>query len=712
MVKSESQTFGQYLAALAIHGGIAWTIYAIVECFFSSILTWINLPSIHFKPLHLGFTSLLFVIYPLFGLVILSIFGPLLRALFKKAQPSMFLPPVAAITIIFVFNLNLIRQFLNEPNLTILGSWLISFIMIFGLILRASSQKWFRKLAPVLNSWTISMVLVGLLWVHYELIGNSTIEKVAAFLIYPAFIFLISIFANRLFGSLKKNHSSPTPSWSLLYLAMGVLGLLSLAFILNQSPYQRTAPIDSIPMDKNHPNVLLITLDTVRRDHLSLYGYERDTTPNLRDFSNEATLFTKAISTSDITLSSHASIFTSLYASEHGAHYGSQYPNGHRLSDDFHTLAEVLSEKGYLTEGIVSNLGGIGYHYNMHQGFQFYDKRFPVSFLASTKFYYLRKGMRDLLTNFSAPSDYDKVFRNAEEINNEVFNQLEKLKKKEKAFFLFINYMDAHWPYIPPHPFDELYPGKNESINTSYYYKMLDEVVKLKRKVNNKERDHLLSQYDGAINYLDVQLGKLINTLKDMGLYDNTLIIIASDHGEVFGKRNLLGHGVSVYQDQVHIPLIVKYPNDTKKEVIDQLVSGIDIMPTIMDVLGYDVPQSLEGKSLRGLQDRKSRYIISESFADGKLADAHQRFQRIERAIFFENYKLIASTSGKRELYDLSQDPLELNNIYNVNNAMANDLTAKLENWLSTKQNEPVDLEKSKLDRVARERLKSLGYIK
>jgi arylsulfatase A-like enzyme len=461
----------------------------------------------------------------------------------------------------------------------------------------------------------------------------------------------------------------------------------------------------------NRPNVLLIVMDTVRADHLSLYGYERDTTPSLRKFAEKATQYTRAIAPADMTLPSHASIFTGIYGSRHKAHYDApKSPEGRPLDEGFHTLSEILSEKGYLTMAVVANTAYLRHDFGLNQGFQYYDQRTAVPFLHETQPYYIRQGIRNGLTHFFSPPIFDQRYLRAEEINKEAFACLDKANLKRLPFFLLINYMDAHEPYIPPHPFDTYFSGKNPSFTLKNYFQMQEDVMRRERKVTDMEYRHLLSQYDGGIAYIDYHINELIERLKVVNLYDNTLIIITSDHGEVFGQRKIIGHASSVYQDQVYAPLIVKYPDLNKGLVEDELVSLVDLMPTALDVLGFGIPGEIQGESLLKVGEGNSRIVFSESFPNPMYIKWHSRFNRFERAIFSGNYKLISSTDGKRELYDLSKDPDEKGNFYETNDGISKELEAKLNQWLKEVKEEsasPAKLRKETLDR-----LKSLGYIK
>ena len=270
--------------------------------------------------------------------------------------------------------------------------------------------------------------------------------------------------------------------------------------------------------------------------------------------------------------------------------------------------------------------------------------------------------------------------------------------------------MDAHNPFIPPSPFDSQYPGKDENFTSDRYNNLLIDIMNLTYAMPENDRRHLISQYDGGIAYLDSQIGKLLSRLKELGLYETSLIIITSDHGECFGERNLINHGVSVYQDQIYIPLIIKYPNNNQGHIVDDLTSVVDLVPTILDVLNYEIPKGLQGEILLSIKPGRLRSVYSESFPRGRGKPVRKsRLDRKERAIFLGQYKFISSTAGKKELYDLSKDPNEMNNIYDVNGSKSTELEAKLNQWLIDTKEESGTA--AKLDKDALERLKALGYI-
>jgi arylsulfatase A-like enzyme len=722
-VRLRSQNLRQNIYQGAIQGVRAWAVYALVECGFLSILPWIVQSHYDYIPLHWGFTILLSFLYLTSGLILGGMsglcYGLAARRIpfLQKVQPIRFSQASGILILVFAFAINLIVQWFNEPTLHLLPPLFISLLLAIGLALSSISDIWFKRLLSLNNSWTISVLLLGLPWITHELLRNSTrVVQALSALGYVFVIFLISFGIQKIVQARQVSNSkvvlSSFQARSFLLPILALMFVLGISFFLRQEePRMGVWASKLSTQDLSHPNVVLIQMDAVRADHLSLYGYGRNNTPKLKEFSQEASLFKNAIAPGDMTLSSVASIFTGMYPRAHGAHYNvPDYPFGRPLCDKFQTIAEILSKKGYFTMSVVANYAYISHHFGLDRGFQYHDQRAPVPFLGPVRFYSLRNLIRNILTRFASSSNYDQLYRRAEDINSEVFSLLQKVKENRSPFFLSVNYMDAHDPYIPPAPFDMIFPGKIKDYDLAKYRKMAEKVLKLERKVTAEEYLHLVSQYDGGIAYIDFHIGKLIARLKEFGLYENCLIIITSDHGEVFGERDLIGHGISVYQDQIHVPLIIKYPNNRQSIVVNETVSLCDLMPTILDFLGFKIPGKVDGESLLRLNHNNSRKVISESFPKGLMIDWHMRFKRIERAIFSGSIKFVSSTAGKREVYDLAKDPDEKENLYDGNGGISKELEMKLNGWLKDVKEESgstIQLGKGTLDR-----LKSLGYIK
>jgi arylsulfatase A-like enzyme len=693
-MKTASPNVRESIYSSAGYAVMAWLVYAVIECWFTIILPWIIKPSYDYIPLHWGFTVLLFVLYPAIGFILGGVTGFGFAAAGKrihslsKIQNVTFFSCMSTLTVVLALDADFILIWSSGYSIRRLAaSFIISLLLIAGLVLSALSTSSFKRFRFLTNNWTTCILLIGLPWTARELlIKGSAVDKAIASVLFFIITVCIAFVVQKILDSRHSGNSSLfIPAFSKHYTVFIIslsLITLGMSFFFKQSPYMHNLNLGTSSLTDNRPNIILIVMDAVRADHLTQYGYERETTPNIGNLAKEATLYTRSFSSEASDLSTTASIFTGMYASAHGAHYSKNAPNAKPLSDKFITLAEVLSEKGYITMGVVSDFVYLSRNFHMDQGFQYFDSRMPAHFFRKTQPFYIRNLMRHFLALIFSTHDYHVLYRRAEEINSAVFNLLDRVKGVKKPFFLFINYMDAHRPNIPPPPFDTLYPGKSEAVETDQNNLMSREIMRSERNITAEERNHLISQYDGGINYIDFHIGELIARLKEQGLYENTLIIITSDHGEAFGERNLMEHGVSVYQDQIYIPLIIKYPNDNDERVINDLVSSVDIMPTILDVTGFEISKGIQGVSLLKLGTVKTRSVISESFSDYGLLDLHVRPPRVERAIFSGPYKFISSTAGKKELYDLSRDPSEKENLYRPDDTVSGELELRLSQWL------------------------------
>ncbi len=282
------------------------------------------------------------------------------------------------------------------------------------------------------------------------------------------------------------------------------------------------------------PPIVLIVLDTVRADHLELYGYERRTMPGLAAFAREvAVVVERAITNAPDSLAAHASLFTGLFPANHGAHRPllndpSPPRFGYPLRPDVPTIATVLSDNGYATVGVVGNFGPIGSaEMGLSRGFVIYranrdgdcanQRRSPWSPLAR-------------VVNVLKASCVE--YRRAEHITNEAITALELLK--ESDFFLFVNYMDAHSPYDPPAPFRSTFGS-----------------VAVGRET--------LNLYNGELSYLDTHLKRLLDHLREHPAWDDMVVVITSDHGESFGEHGLLGHTTSLYDEMIRVPLVLRF---------------------------------------------------------------------------------------------------------------------------------------------------------
>ncbi|MDO8726222.1 MAG: sulfatase-like hydrolase/transferase [Candidatus Methanoperedens sp.] len=358
--------------------------------------------------------------------------------------------------------------------------------------------------------------------------------------------------------------------------------------------------------------IILIIIDSLRADHLGCYGYKRNTSPNIDDLSKDSFLFKHAFSPSSLTIPSICSILTSKYPGNHSIGFD---PHGKLDPDIDITLATILSNNNYKTAAFVSSREP-GKNTDLNAGFELYDDETGFD----------QNGRRDCVTT-----------------NLQVMKWLEE--NSDQNFFLFVHYFDVHGPYVTQEPYksefvnDELY-GEPEYVQDTFDinpafdsipgYQILNPVKNESTNLLDHERDvrYYKAQYDGCIKHLDYNLGELIKKLKELEIYDDSLIIVTSDHGEAHGENNIFFyHGLTVTLDQIRVPLLLKPHKDIeiKNRLIDTPVSTIDIMPTVLSLCDHDYSSiRIEGHSLtKILEDEedlllKDRTLVSEN--EGQFA--------------------------------------------------------------------------------------------
>jgi arylsulfatase A-like enzyme len=491
-------------------------------------------------------------------------------------------------------------------------------------------------------------------------------------------------------------------------IAASIFGLFLTAVTV--AGIQSGIPADSPkPAASNYPNILLITMDTVRADHTSVYGYQRDTTPTLREFAREATLYTRGIAASDFTLPTHAALFTGLYPNWSGALAVLDPRPGHLadpLRQDTVTLAEILRAKGYRTAEVAANFGFLGPWTGLTRGFAVADLHRPVMLSTGDRPFYLRAAARKVLGLFINPGLLDRPSFNAWDINRRALPILDAMKTG--PFFLFLNYLDAHTPYVPDPPFDKQFPGFDPSVNPFELHDLKLQVASGKRRILPNEKAHLISQYDGGIAEEDAAIGVVLNRLRELNLYDNTLIVITSDHGDTFGEHGLADHFLGfVYQELVHIPFLIKYPGQRAPGSSDDLVSQVDVLPTVLELLGDKAHAGIQGRSLLRPIPGDGLTVFSQGTRSGLVGVGNPRFEGLRRAVISRSMKLISWTAGPPELYDLAADPAETVNLYRPDDPRAVELSQRLSSWVAAM---PPRKAPTKLDKSTIERLKSLGY--
>lgn len=411
---------------------------------------------------------------------------------------------------------------------------------------------------------------------------------------------------------------------------------------------------------KQLPNLLWIVMDTVRADHLSSYGYPKTTTPRIDDIAAEGVLFERMMSPAPYTLPSHASMFTGLYQYHHGVGEGHPF-----LDPSLDTIAAWMTRQGYQTVGF-SNNPWVGKNTNLARGFE--------------EFYELwLLGDRPFLERFWNWST--GRMRYGAEPTNKLVERWIRLHP-HSPFFVFINYVEPHLAYqyreeFTPRFMDRPYSmeeirGVNQNAQAFHAGKV--------RMVPEDFRI-LTSLYDGEICYLDREVGKLVDFLKESRLLDNTILLITSDHGENLGDHGLMNHQFCLYQTLLHVPCILRYPKMIPAGLrIHDPVSLVDLFPTLMALVGGkgDLQTVVfDGENLSSLLggDRSGkrhspilaeydRPVLSIAEIQGGYPDvSFSRFDRALRSIQKEGYKYIWASSGDAELYFLEKDPFELKNL-------------------------------------------------
>ncbi len=681
-------------------GAAAWSAYAVVEFVFSSVVFRITRPYALFPGWHWHLTGMLILAYLAIGPALGALGGLgayLLRdKISDEADDARVLESAATLPLALMMMANGIALMFSETGFS--GHWQALAAAIFAVLLVAGS----KRIGLLANAWVISGVILGLgqeiellhLDVAWQLgAAMKGIIGIAALIVVAM---ALAVFAGRFLVGRAVHIGAAS-------IAAGILLLAVAQVEASRGPASVHAASGALSTS-SRPNVVLIVMDTVRADHLSVYGYEHDTTPNLKALARDSVAYTNAISASDITLTSHASIFTGMYPSWHSAYC--QPPEaayGRRLSPKYPTVAELMQKSGYETLGVAANLY-LREDFGLDRGFdQFHIPR-PVPLLPDDARWLLRHDVRRWISYTGDTAQFDRLFSLSEDVNRDLFGLMEHRGHPDAPFFVFLNYMDAHFPYVPPAPYNSRFPGRHPRTTGD------DLGVQQYALSNGKEApgyvEHCVSQYDGGIAYEDEQIGHVVQWLKSHDAYDNTMIVIASDHGEGFGERHRVEHANGPYQSLLHVVLMVKYPKSTLKGSEAGLVSLTDVAPTILSAAGVAVPPTMQGHDLAagvGL-----RQVYSETFACPVIRPVECRDGCATTSLLSWPYKYIASNEhgGKYELFDLSKDPNEKRNLLIREQEQSAAMRERLDKWprpVQTREAKRLDLDKEK-------GLRDLGY--
>ncbi len=408
-------------------------------------------------------------------------------------------------------------------------------------------------------------------------------------------------------------------------------------------------------------NVVVVTLDTLRADRLGAYGFSDISTPAIDGLARDGVLFENAHSTTPLTLPAHTSLFTGNYPLLHGVIDN----GGYLVPEEAETLAEVLGAAGYRTGGFVAAYV-LDRRWRIDQGFDHYVDDFDV------------RGQRVIAMG--------SVQRPASQVVDYAIEWLDQpapessQRASEQPFFMWLHMYDPHAPYDPPEPYKSQYPGR---------------------------------PYLGEIAYTDSQVGRLVQELRQRELLDSTLLVLVADHGESLGGHGEAQHGFFIYDEATHVPLIMRVPfGNYGGQRRSETVSIVDVMPTVLEIIGIEPGLEFQGRSLAPLlepgtgpgNEPEKRYIYSESW----YARLHYGWSDL-RALRDERYKLILSSDP--ELYDLIEDPDERHDLAGTLNTVVFEMTRVAQERIATWSVGASPSTAGELDEETRRKLVSLGYV-
>ncbi len=511
------------------------------------------------------------------------------------------------------------------------------------------------------------------------------------------------------------------------------------------------------------PNILLIILDTLRRDRLSIYGHTRETSPAFDEFAQHSTLFERAITPAQWTIPSHSSIFTGLYPSEHQVIQGYS-----QLSGMHPTLAEILHGAGYHTVGFCNNpLVGVLNH-GLQRGFaEFYNyagaavnrpfdsasgavqrclrqrwRRFarPTQNRFAHSDWLFRVSMNPLLVPlWTRLTNYTGHTENS--VSDLIaYWQQHQAGGAEKPLFAFLNLMGAHLPYRPPQAnLDRVAPGLRRDKQAYHFMNRFNsEAARWASPADpplaDWEQRALYDFYDAEISHQDDHLGRLLAYLKTSGALENTLVIVTADHGESHGDHNFLGHSFVVYQELVHVPLLIHYPQRFPVgKRVQTNVSTRRIFHTVLDMAGITPPLAADdpnadvsglslARATNGAKDSEGGIVFAEAYPPSTFLNVIEHrspalidklsLRQVRRGIYDGANKLAMVAERVEGLYNVIHDPAETHDVAAEQPALVQDLQGKIAAFVSTAEVQQAGQGTfGEVDESIIDNLRALGYI-
>jgi arylsulfatase A-like enzyme len=405
------------------------------------------------------------------------------------------------------------------------------------------------------------------------------------------------------------------------------LALLALALACQPAGDEATGN-DSAP--ESPPHIVLITVESLRPDHVGFQGGPRDTTPHLDRLAAESVVYEDAHSVTSWTLSAHASLFTGLYPDAHQTVRPLD-----RLGDAYRTLAEELSDAGYDTAGVVSG-PYLRRAHNLNQGFARWNEA-----AASQEH-------QDAHGDVTNPTMLEGLERALSE------------RDPERPLFLFAYFWDPHYDYVPPAPYDSMFVGPDDVPVPMQGY---GRDGRVHAGSPPQALSYVLSQYDGEIRWTDETLGAFFAKLREAGLWDDTLLIVTADHGEEFFEHGWKGHKNNLFAESVHVPLLVKHPGSRRRGRDDRLVSLVDVFPTTLEIAGIESAGEVQGNSLLDPEPDPGRAIFFALRTLWYLQRPDGGEERVRdnewHAVRQGDFKLVGVPGHRMFLFDVKRDPGE-----------------------------------------------------
>jgi len=620
--------------------------------------------------------------------------------------------------------------------------WALASVLIGALIyLRLRSQE--EKGSGPLAFWSLSIALIVCLfgvwpWMDFHaptLLWQLPKGFAARIILLVVFLILERVI---LYVVLKRRESretgAPKPSKLKTWLKRSAVAfpvaLAAVLAVVETMPAKGLDTSEVVLTDKNPPNILLISMDTVRADALSCYSPETGNTPFLDSLAARGALFEDARSTSPWTLPGHASMFTGLYPSAHGATWEFTY-----LDDDFVTLAEILKAAGYQTAAFSSN-GWISHFTNTIQGFDHYhlagapDKldrkakeRPLLLWEATTKLAITVIKKRDLIKLPGPPK-----MRLSLLINRSIKSWLEERNKKDKPAFIFVNYVDGHHPYRPtkkffPKPPPDVDIDKIKRFNQNLFLYFVG-----REKLTSQELEYLRSLYYASVSFEDYIIQSLFDILESSGFLNNVAVIVTADHGEYLGEHGQLCHVFGVHEPVIRVPFILYAPGRVQAGGrLRGMVQIVDVVPTLLELAGiqYKGASRFQAKSLlkplkKGVPVRK--YSISELMYPniplrmikklGALGETLKKWEVRQRTVTEGAHQFEIHSNDFSKLWLLENDGKNALDVTDTQSGRAKLMQNTHDKWLASFPHAKYsDKDKPVMTKEFRDMLRAMGYI-